>query len=98
MGRTVDLVDDRRGEIRAGDVRAALGVEQRDVVADPEAAGPLARRPRAVRARWADEYPVQALGGLLGEQDSGRLPLQGLVAEFLRDVPLDETRRARRRA
>src|SRR3954467_14075770 len=95
MGRTVDLVDDRRGEIRAGDVRAALGVEQRDVVADPEATGPLSRRPRAVRARWADEDPVQALGGLFGQQDAGRLPLQSLVAELLRDVPLDEARRAR---
>src|SRR4051812_46414216 len=78
VDRALDLVDDRQGEVGAGDVRTARGVEERHVAADAVPARALTRRPGAVGTGRAHEQPVQALRSTLGQQGTRRLPLQYL--------------------
>src|SRR3954468_22753854 len=89
VDRALDLVDDRQGEVGAGDVRTARGVEERHLAADAVPARALTRRPGAVGTRRAHEQPVQAPRGALGQQDPRRLALQCLRAVLLVDVALD---------
>src|SRR3954462_2851220 len=78
VDRAVDLVDDREGEVGAGDVRTALVVEEGDLPADAVLPGALTGRPGAVRAGGAHEQPVQVLRSTVGQQGAGRLALQRL--------------------
>ena len=89
MTRVLDLVNDRESEVGTGDVRVPVGVEERDLTADPVGTGSLARGKRTVATSGADEEPVELLGRLLGEHHPGGLALQGLGPVLLRDLPLD---------
>jgi hypothetical protein len=90
MGGGLDLVDNRGREVGAGDVGAALGIEECDLAAHTVGPRALAGRPGAVRAGGADEDPVELLGSLVNEHDTGRLALQCLRAVLLWNLALNE--------
>lgn len=58
MSGTLDLVDDRNGEILSRDRGAAIGVHQQDVAADAELTGPVRGSVLAVGGAGADVEPV----------------------------------------
>jgi hypothetical protein len=89
-GGRLDLVDDRRGEVGAGDPGGSVLAEERDFVAGAIPTRALARREGAVLTGRADEQPIETLRGGLGEGRPGRLALERLGAILLRNLALGE--------
>src|SRR6202034_1955975 len=63
VGWLLDLIDERDGVVRSGDLGFAVGVGDQDVGAQPERAGPLAGAPRAERQGRAEVEPVHPGAG-----------------------------------
>ena len=63
VGWLLDLIDERDGVVRSGDLGFAVGIGDQDVGAQPERAGPLTGVPRAERQGRAEVEPVGRGGG-----------------------------------
>src|SRR5271168_3123058 len=63
VGWLLDLIDERDGVVRSGDLGFAVGVGDQDVGAQPQRAGPLTGVPRAERQGRAEVEPVDRGAG-----------------------------------